>query len=420
MRPRPIRMLFVTAESFPTHRVDVAVLFGPGFLGRGHAIDLVMQAGSEDVPAGRQPWHGRTVFVGRTRDGSGALDRARRQGLEVLHDLSSLKLARKQDYDAIQVRDKFIAAAVGILVARLRGLKFFFWLSFPIPESEIENARSGNAFLPPVTWARGILTRALLYRWILPRADHVFVQSERMKADLAGKGIAAHKLTPVPMGFDTTTLPSPAPKAPRRSDAPLLIGYLGTLDASRKLEILIDTLARVRRAGQEASLLLVGGAHAARDVEALRARATELGIGAQVEITGMLPRAEAIQRISECDIAVSPIFRSAVFDVGSPTKLLEYLGLGLPVVANDHPEQQYILRATRAGVCTPWGARHFARAILWLARRTPEELAERASRGRDWVSQNRAYPVLIEQLERSYHNALGQFVGRETAAHEER
>jgi glycosyltransferase involved in cell wall biosynthesis len=134
----------------------------------------------------------------------------------------------------------------------------------------------------------------------------------------------------------------------------------------------------------------------------------------------MLPRAEAIQRISECDIAVSPIFRSAIFDVGSPTKLLEYLGLGLPVVANDHPEQQYILRATRAGVCTPWGARHFARAILWLARRTPEELAERASRGRDWVSQNRAYPVLIEQLERTYHNALGQSVGRETAAPEER
>ena len=67
-------MLFVTAESFPTHRVDVAVLFGRGFLGRGHAIDLVMQAGSEVVPTGRQPWHGRSVFVGRTRDGSGVLE----------------------------------------------------------------------------------------------------------------------------------------------------------------------------------------------------------------------------------------------------------------------------------------------------------------------------------------------------------
>jgi glycosyltransferase involved in cell wall biosynthesis len=409
-------MLFVTAESFPTHRVDVAVLFGRGFLGRGHAIDLVMQAGSEDVPTGRQPWHGRTVFVGRTRDGSGVLDRARRQGLEVLHDLSSLRLARKQDYDAIQVRDKFIAAAVGILVARLRGLKFFFWLSFPMPESDIENARSGNAFFPPFTMARGLLTRALLYHWILPRADHVFVQSERMKSNLVGKGIAPDKLTPVPMGFDTQTLPANLQKPLRRPDMPLVIGYLGTLDASRKLEVLIDSLALVRRAGREAHLLLVGGAHARRDIDALRARATELGVADHVEITGMLPRAQAIQCISECDVAVSPIFRSAIFDVGSPTKLLEYLGLGLPVVANDQPEQKFILRATRAGVCVPWGARHFARAILWLWSRGPDELADRAARGRDWIIRHRAYPVLIEELERSYQEALAQPGTREAAA----
>ena len=60
----PMRMLFFPAERYPTDRVRINVLFGHELLSRGHAIDLVMQAGDARTPAGPKNWHGSTVFVG--------------------------------------------------------------------------------------------------------------------------------------------------------------------------------------------------------------------------------------------------------------------------------------------------------------------------------------------------------------------
>ncbi len=416
-----IRMLCFAAETFPTHRVDVDVLFGRELAGRGHAVDFVMQAAGEAQPAGPRPWNGRTVFVGETRDGGGALDRVRRQTLEILHDLRCLGRARRDDYDAIQVRDKFLIAAIAALVARSRGLRFFFWMSFPMPEADVLNARSGNAFIPAVTLARGLLTGWLLYRWILPRADHVFVQSERMKIQVALRGIDPSRITPVPMGVDLESLPAhsgpprDADLAPAggeaearqpRSGSDVVIGYLGTLDASRRLEILVEMLALLRRDGVPVRLLLIGDAVARRDRDALSRLAAERGVESQLEITGMLPRAEAMRRMSAADIAVSPILRSPIFDVGSPTKLVEYMALGIPVVANSHPEQRLILGESRAGVCVPWSARHFARGVRWLMQRPPGEIEAMGRRGRHWVLRHRAYPVLGAELEQRYLQLL--------------
>lgn len=186
----------------------------------------------------------------------------------------------------------------------------------------------------------------------------------------------------------------------------LRIGYLGTLDASRRLEVLVDTLAILHRQGVPATLLLVGDSVSRQDRQRLTGRAEELGVARHLEITGMLPRREAMQRILEVDIAVSPIHRTPILDVGSPTKLVEYLAMRLPVVANSHPEQRQILAATRAGVCVPWGARHFARGILWLARQPAAVRAEMADRGQAWVMQHRTYRTLSRDLESRYQALL--------------
>lgn len=394
------------AESYPTHRPDVEVLFGRGLAGIGHRIDMVMQASSTLVASGRAPWHGSIVMVGPTADGGSAWSRARKQALELRHDLNAILRARPSDYDAIQVRDKFLIAALVVLIAKIRGMKFFYWMSFPMPEADIANARAGHAFIPIVSLLRGKLTGWLLYRWILPNADHIFVQSERMKQAVSEAGIRAVAMTPVPMGVDPNDLPQARADNGRPMPRALRIGYLGTLDASRRLEVLVETLAILHRQGTPASLLLVGDSVNRQDRESLTELAETLGLGPHVEITGMLPRREAMQRILAVDIAVSPIHRSPILDVGSPTKLVEYLAMRLPVVANSHPEQRQILSETRAGVCVPWGARHFARGIRWLARQTAATRAEMADRGQAWVMTHRAYGNLSRNLEARYLELL--------------
>ncbi|HVW69517.1 MAG TPA: glycosyltransferase [Steroidobacteraceae bacterium] len=399
-----IRLLFFTREPFPLRLVDVDVLFGRELIGRGHHIDFVMLADTSWEAADRPLWHGRPVFLAQGPRGGGLPSRVLREAVHLWHDLRHLLSASRRDYDAIQIRDKFLIGSLGLLIARWRGLKFFFWLSFPYPQIDLQYARERRSRWPALNYLRGTFSGLVLYRWILPHSDQAFVQSEQMKRELCAHGVDPARLTAVPMGVDLSDLP-PATHVARRDGAKVVLGYLGALAAERRLLVLVDMLAQLRSQGVDAHLLLVGGAYVPEDVRAIEERAALLGVAEQMEITGMLPRARALERIREAHIALSPIYPSEVFRVSSPTKLIEYLALRIPVVANDIPEQKSVLRASRAGVCAPWGAGHFARAVRWLLGH-PRELEKMGVRGREWVESNRSYTRIADAVERRYLELL--------------
>ena len=395
----PFRMLFIPAEGYPTDRVRINVLFGHEMLSRDHAIDLVMQAEDPRTAAGPRDWHGCTVFVGPTDATDTLWHRLRRQWRGLVHDVRHLLRARRGAYDAIMVSDKFVTGAIAALL--VRGQTNIFWLTFPHPESDIDNARSGITHYPKLTYLRGAATAWLLYKYILPRADHVFVQSDRMKRAVCAHGIDPAKVSPIVTGFDLSGI---APVRRDEHEAPkriVTVGYLGTLNAMRRLDVLVDMLARLRHDGLDARLLLVGDAENPLGRELIERRAAELGVTPHVEITGFLPQPEALARMAAVDVCVSPIYRSPLLDVGSPTKMIEYMALGMPVVANDHPEQRSILRESRAGVCVPWAPRHFARGVRWLLGRSAAERAAMAARGRAWVEDNRTYARIADEVERT-------------------
>jgi len=408
MPKRVLRLLFIPRESFPTDRVRINVLFGRELVSRGHEIDLVMQAADESVDAGPRRWQGCTVRVGRTDAGFGMLHRLRKVWLDVAHDLRCLRRARRTDYDAVLVSDKFLIGAVAAVIARMRGIRFMFWLTFPYPEADIDRVRTRIARFGRLTSIRGAATRWLLHRWIVPRSDHVFVQSERMKSGLCALGAPPEKVSPILTGFDPGEIRLAAPESRRAEPRFVTLGYLGTLNAMRRLEVLVEMLAMLRDGGLPARLLLVGRVPNPGDRGIIERRAAELAVTDHVEITGHLPQAEALRRVSEAQVCLSPIYRSPLLDVGSPTKMIEYLALGIPVVANDHPEQRLILRESRAGVCVPWGARHFARGVRWLMAKRPEERDEMGRRGRSWVERNRTYAQIADDVERTCLEVVGR------------
>jgi glycosyltransferase involved in cell wall biosynthesis len=389
MSARPIRLLYLMRDKFPAQRVDIQVLFARKLASRGHRIELVMA--SARSPQG---------FLARVVD----------QLRDFWRDLTILLRASRSEYDAVQVRDKFLIAAIAIWIARRRALKSFFWLSFPFPETDILRARERVARYRLLIHLRGRLTAWMLRRWILPRSDHIFAQSELMKRDMCAQGLDPAKVTAVPMGFELSEIQA-AQRGPQWQDARLSsgevrLGYLGVLDVERRLEILIELLADLRGRGTPARLLVVGDAEKREDREAFERHARHLGVADSIEITGFLPRGEALKRIRSVDVALSPIFPSAMFRVASPTKLVEYMALELPVVANDQFEQRQILRMSRAGVCVPWGARHFARAVRWLMQRSAAERDTIGRRGRAWAEAHRTYERIADQVESQYLTLL--------------
>ncbi len=403
-----IRMLFFPRESFPTDRVRLNTLFGRELLGRGHAIDLVMQAADSTIKVGRFDWQRRSVWVGPTDDGKGVPHRLRRHVLGIAHDLAWIWRARRAQYDCVLVSDKYLVAAIALAVAHMRGLKFMFWMTFPFHTARVTTSRERLNKHPRLTLIRGHVETFVLRHWIIPHSDHIFVQSQRMAEDFKALGAGERSLTPIVTGIDLDGVEPRDYRVAIPASRPLTIVYLGTLVRQRRLEILVDTLAELRRRGINARLLFVGDGEYAEDREAIQRRAIDLNLVNQVEITGRLPRREALSVAASADIGVSPFYPSPILDVASPTKLIEYLALGLPAVANSHPDQSLVLRESRAGVCVPWGAKYFARAIHWLALRSTEERAAMGLRGRHWVESHRSYASIADDFERACAHALSE------------
>ncbi|WP_085317129.1 glycosyltransferase family 4 protein [Derxia lacustris] len=402
------RLLYLVPDGFPTHRADVTVLFGQELPRHGIATDLVAQQSLN--ASADAAWPAGTLSVAPR-----GASPARNQLGAFLHDLRQLWRARPDRYAALQVRDKPFAGLLGLIRARLLGLPFFYWASFPICESYAAVARAQGARLGLARWfflmLKGHVGQRLLYRWLMPRCDHVFVQSDRMKEELVARGIPPNKLTPVPMGVD---LERATRKCEVRIDAGALagkrvIGYLGTLERARRIDFLFEVVARLRQDIPDICLLLVGDAEEADDRRFLAERAAEIGVTDCIVHTGWVPSATAWAWMRKAELGLSLFPRGELLDSASPTKVVEYLALGIPVIGNDQPDQQQVLTASGAGISVPMEVDGFADAIRTVLR-DPELAARMSAAGPPFVRANRTYAGLGRELALVYHRLLGTSV----------
>lgn len=399
-----VRLLFVTHEPWPTFRPDVAALFGKYLPRFGIFSDLVAEQAPGD--SGSQPWPAGRALLRHDRGG-----RAMHHVGKLLHNLRTLWACSRDDYDAIQVRDLPVSALAGLIAARWKGLRFFYWMSFPIPESDIQRAQSRGPRAGLKYWfplLQGRLGKWLLYKLVLPRADHIFVQSERMKEDVAALGIPPQRMTPVPMAVDLEAAQAEriVPADDPRLTGKRVLAYLGTLDPARRIDLLLDMMVKIHEVQDDVLLLLVGDTEDAAHRAWLEHRVEELGLQHSILFTGWLKTADAWRYVRAAEIGVSPIPRDPLLDAGSPTKALEYLALGICVVGNENPDQQRVIIESGAGQCVPLRAEDFAKTILELFA-DPERCQALSAAGPGYIQRQRNYQTLASRLAASYRALLG-------------
>lgn len=398
--PRRLRMLVISSDTYPPQRVDVKVLFGEELAGRGHHMDWILQSEAECPRAYATHWGGGEVWVGPTDLGSALISRIRKHVRGIRHDLRLFGILRRGGYDLVEVKDKFVSGLFAALAARLFRIRFVYWLSWPFPEDYLIRARDGTARYPLLYVIRGQIFRLLLYRVLLRAADHVFVQSEQMRKDVAAEGVPLQKTTAIPMGVKLDAFPRPS-IAQSRCVIPhgeRCFLYLGTLGKSRRIDFLIRVLAQVREVLPDAKLYLVGRGEDASDEQLLVSEAQKLNVRASVIFVGHLPWAEALQYVREADVCVSPFYPVAVLNSASPTKLVEYMAMGKAVVANDHPEQRLVIEQSGGGYCVGWNEEAFAQAIVKLLQE-PDLAQAMGARGRRYVATHREYSIIANLVE---------------------
>lgn len=163
-----------------------------------------------------------------------------------------------------------------------------------------------------------------------------------------------------------------------------IIGYVGRIHPSKRIETAVEALARVRRDIPDAHLLIVGGIDGSPAEAAYQKRLVELaagcGVAEGVSITGYLNYNQVMRAVSTLSVLIHPS-ESESFGL----VLVEAWAQGIPTVASDASGCREITRASGGGELCPVGDSDcFAECIVSLLQ-DPARAAALGSAGRSWV-----------------------------------
>ncbi len=194
---------------------------------------------------------------------------------------------------------------------------------------------------------RNPLLAAWVERTTLPRADGLWVVIDEMADRLVRMGVARDRISLV---SNTPSLGRRKPGPPIRSgqDGVIRMVYLGIIEQSRGLGVVLSALAKLDRSGPiRATLDVFGDGHG---LPLVRRRIAELGLGEQVTLHGRQPYEAVLSRLSDFDVGVIPHHATDHWNYTIQNKLFDYLAAGLPVIVSSMPPAARIVQETGAGV----------------------------------------------------------------------
>jgi len=206
---------------------------------------------------------------------------------------------------------------VGLAAKRALGLPWIAHFSDPW---------TGNPFAPAASAVvRGVNAR--LERQVLGAADHVIFVNERLRdltfAEMPEAPQA--KVTVIPQGFDPTLTPAGSSRA---RDGRLTLRYTGHLYGPRSPAGLVEALTRLSSDETASLRVSLVGRIEAEHMERLR-DIVRLGL---VDIEEPVPYTASLERLAEADCLL--VLDAASKDPSPflPSKLVDYLAFGKPIV----------------------------------------------------------------------------------------
>ncbi len=183
---------------------------------------------------------------------------------------------------------------------------------------------------------------------------------------------------------------------------PLTAMYLGSITLVRGVEQMVDAMAHPFVPG-EARLLLAGEF----ETEALRERVAARPGWSRVEAPGRLPRQALASALGRARIGMMVLQPATSFEESLPTKLFEYMGAGLPVIASRFLACRDVIREHECGVLVdPRDPDEIAWAMLNVFN-DPAAAAAMGERGRhaimgryEWASEARSLCALYQEISR--------------------
>lgn len=181
------------------------------------------------------------------------------------------------------------------------------------------------------------------------------------------------------------------------------VGYIGGVSTERGAQEVAGAIERLNEQGLPTRGLFVGGVAADLDRDGPFTRAVANG---NVVSTGRLAPTEGWPLMATCHVGVALLRPSPNFVDSYPTKLFEYMALGLPVVVSDFPLWRQIVDDARCGILVdPTDVAAIADAFRWVHEH-PDEAHAMGERGRTAVLAKYSWDSEFDKLRRLYGRLL--------------
>jgi glycosyltransferase involved in cell wall biosynthesis len=166
-------------------------------------------------------------------------------------------------------------------------------------------------------------------------ADHVIVANHIWYNTLTSRSASVDKCSVV------LNYPDPViffKRKHRKPDGRFIMVYPGSLNHRQGVDIAIRALGLIKEQLPEAELHIYGDG---ADKDGLERLALELGLEQKVIFKGSLPIYDVAERMASADLGVEPKRNDPFAGDAMSTKILEFMSVGVPVIASDTRVHKY-------------------------------------------------------------------------------
>ena len=208
-----------------------------------------------------------------------------------------------------------------------------------------------DRFLPPETFARALdrINRAKDAE--IELADHIITVSEFARQSYLEAGIAADRVTAIPLGVDTDLFRYEASKSASR-EAKVNFAFVGQLSNRKGIDVLLAAARILTNRGVDFTLTLFGNSSQAYPLDDLK----------NCKIRGWLGHRELATQLAQYDVLVLPSRHDSFGMV-----VAEAMACGLPAIVSDCVGAKEMISPAVNGLVVPAGnVDALSQAMFWL------------------------------------------------------